>query len=101
MAMLNKNLTYDDAKWLIEQYQPKMSFRIDNTSIRMHLKAFNLMKGSNEVVPSCSCQWRSAAQVTQSMFNQYKSELYNIYNGGTEGNQTLQEGDRGENISGS
>lgn len=88
--MLNPNLTYEDVKWLWEQYQPKMTYRIDNTSIRMHNKAFNLMKGANEGVPSCSCHWKSAAMVTQSVFSQYKSEIEQLYkNGKSQGNEAL------------
>jgi hypothetical protein len=91
--MLNPNLTYSDAKWLWEEYQPMMSHRIDRGSIEKHLKAYNLMLDKQATIPSCSCQYTSAAKVTQSVFSQYKNEIEKLYtNGEQQGIETLQTG---------
>ena len=76
----NKNLTQDQALWLINEYPKFIGRRIDNSSIQQHLKAFNYIKGSNETVPSCSCQWVSASKVSESLFSQYKAEIELIAN---------------------
>ena len=80
---LNPNLTQQDAIWLKDEYSKVIDKRIDHSTINTHLKAFNLMKNSNESVPSCKCQWRGAAQVTQGMYDQYKYEIEVLANGVT------------------
>ena len=75
----NKNLTQDDAKWLIEFYKPKMGQQVNQSSIQWHLKAFNLIKGSNEKVPSCSCHWVSGAKMAQSLFSQHEADIQSLY----------------------
>ena len=89
--MLNENLTYSDVKWLWEDYQKMMSHRVDRGTIEKHLKAYNLMLNKSATIPSCTCQYLSAAKVTQSVFEQYKSEIEKLYtNGEQQGIKTLQ-----------
>lgn len=71
----NKNLTQEDAKWMVEFYAPKMNNRIDNTTIQHHQKTFNLIKGTNSPVPDCSCHYVSAAKVAQSLYSQYEADI--------------------------
>lgn len=75
----NTNITQDDAKWLIDFYKPRMSYQINQSSIQWHLKAFNLIKGANEKVPSCPCHWVSGAKMAQSLFSQYETEIQQLY----------------------
>jgi len=77
----NPNLSPTDASWLLNEYTKFIGKRIDNGTIGQHQRAFNLIRGSNEKVPSCSCQWVAASKVAQSLFDQYKSEIEKIANG--------------------
>ena len=81
MAIPNSNLNKEDAQWLINEYSKWLGKRIDRESIQQHLKAFNLIKGSKEIVPSCSCQWVGASKVSESLYSQYKTEIEVIANG--------------------
>lgn len=73
----NNNLSQEDAKWLLEFYNPTYSTggRIDVTTIQYHQKAFNLIRGTNQPVPSCNCHWVSAAKVAQSLYSQYEEDI--------------------------
>ena len=71
----NSNLQQEDARWLVEFYAPKMGYRIDNSTIQWHNKAFNLIKGSNDPVPSCNCHWVSASRIAQSLYGQHEAEI--------------------------
>ena len=74
----NKNLTQVDAKWLVEFYAPKRTYQINNTSIQYHQKAFNLIKGTNEPVPSCNCHWVSASKIAASLYEQFEADIIAI-----------------------
>ena len=76
----NNNLSKQDAQWLLNEYPKVIGRRVDRGSIQQHLKAFNLIKGSNESIPSCSCQWVSASKVSESLFSQYKAEIEEVAN---------------------
>lgn len=82
MAIPNNNLSKTDAQWIINEYPKWIGKRIDRTSIQQHLKLFNLIKGSNEGIPSCSCQWVSASKISESLYSQFKAEIEVIANGG-------------------
>jgi len=74
----NTDLTQEQAKWLVEFYAPKMNHRIDRGTIQWHQKAFNLIKGTNQPIPSCNCHWVSASRVAQSLYGQYETEIREI-----------------------
>ena len=71
----NKDLTQQQAQWIVEFYAPKMNHRIDNTSIQWHQKTFNYIKGTNAPIPSCNCHYVSAAKVAQSLYSQYEADI--------------------------
>ena len=81
MAIPNSNLSKTDAQWIINEYPKWIGKRIDRASIQEHLKLFNLIKGSKEGIPSCSCQWTGASKISESLYEQYKSEIEVIANG--------------------
>ena len=83
--MLNKNLTNQEAKWLLEEYQPKMGYGVNSKNINMFNDALNLMKGTNNPCPGCSCQYLTIAKIAASLFEQYKSEIEIIANKTTRG----------------
>lgn len=80
MALPNNNLSKENAQWLINEYPKWIGKRIDRESIQQHLKTFNLIKGANETIPSCSCHWVGASKVSESLFSQYKAEIEAIAN---------------------
>ena len=74
----NTNLSQADAVWLVEEYAPRMTYRVDHSTIRNHQRAFNLIKDSDQPIPSCNCHWVSAAKVAQSLYSQYEAEIREI-----------------------
>jgi len=76
----NNNLSKEEAQWLLNEYPKWIGKRIDRASIQHHLKAFNLIKGTNQGIPSCSCQWVSASKVSESLYSQHKAEIEEVAN---------------------
>ena len=75
---LNPNLTQDEAKWLAEEFGPKASWiRVDGHSMdTLFLKARRLITGNMNIgKPSCGCEFKTFAQVTTSMYEQYENEI--------------------------
>lgn len=73
--MLNPNLTKSDAQWLLNTFQPIRHGRISGNTISMFIKATNLISGKNLSVPSCGCEYKTAAAIANSYFDQYKAEI--------------------------
>lgn len=74
--MLNQNLTKEEALWLLNEFQPKMGGRISgDTMDKYFLPARALMTGKPANKPSCGCEFKAYAQISNSMFGQYKTEI--------------------------
>ena len=67
-----------DAQWLVNENGPKRSYRVDNSTFQMFLKAYNLMKGANREVNCFSCEGRTIAAMAKSMYDQYEGEIQTI-----------------------
>lgn len=79
--MLNPNLTKIEAEWLLNEYQPKMNGRVDGTTMDTYfLPARKLITGNDVRKPSCGCEFKVFAQITTSMFEQYKPEIETVAN---------------------
>ena len=74
---LNPNLTKAEAKWLLEEYKPKATLRIDgHTMDTLFLPARRLLTGNLELQkPSCGCEFKVFSQVTNSILNQFEGEI--------------------------
>ena len=83
--MLNQNLTKADADWLLNVYQPRKDGIVNGATISMFIKAINLMRATNNVVPSCGCEYLTRAKMANSYFGQYKTEIETIANKTTRG----------------
>ena len=84
--MLNENLKKDQAEWLLEVYQPRMNGRVDGSTMDIYfLPARKLLTGKEINKPSCGCEFKVFAQVTNSIFGQYKTEIEKIANKRTRG----------------
>ena len=74
--MLNKNLTQDEAKWLIEEYAPRKDGMINGKTMDTYfVPARTLMQGKPSERPGCSCQFKSYVMMTNSMYGQYEQEI--------------------------
>ena len=74
--MLNEKLTKEQASWLLLDYAKHKDLRIDGTTMdRYFIKARQLMTGKDISRPSCGCEFKVFAQITNSMFGQYKTEI--------------------------
>jgi len=74
--MLNKDLTQQDAKWLVEEYAPRHNKMINGTSMdKYFVPARTLMMGKQAERPGCSCMFRSFVMMTNSMYGQYEQEI--------------------------
>lgn len=77
--MFNNNLTQDEAKWLIEEYAPKRGGRIDGKTMDTYfVPARSLMIGKPADRPSCGCHFKAFVSMTNSLYNQYESEIKTI-----------------------
>ena len=74
LAQINKQ----EAEWLLNEYAPKRGYRIDNSTISMFLKAYNLMKGGDKKVNCTSCEGKAIAAMANSMFEQYEADIKTI-----------------------
>ena len=84
--MLNENLTKGEAQWLINVYQPKMGLRIDGGNMDNYfIPARRLITGKQINKPSCGCEYKVFAQITNSLFDQYKTDIEAIANKTTRG----------------
>lgn len=80
--MLNENLTKGDADWLVNVFAPKMSYRIDDSTMStLFIPARNLLTGKQNSKPSCGCHFKAFAQITNSMYSQFENEIKAIANG--------------------
>ena len=75
-------MTFENAKWLVEFWKPKMNYRVDRAYVQHAVKAINMMTGGNRSVPSCSCEFLVTAKIAQNMFSQYEQEIMKLYNDG-------------------
>lgn len=74
--MLNKDLTQQDAIWLLEEYTKKRNGRIDgNTMDNYFVLARSLMIGKQSERPGCACQFKAYVMLTNNMFGQYEEEI--------------------------
>lgn len=84
--MLNQNLTKTDAQWLLTEYEKHMNLRIDGSTMdRYFVPARKLLTGKEIGRPGCGCEFKVFAQVTNSMYGQYKTEIEVIANQTTRG----------------
>jgi len=77
---LNQNLSKEDAQWLLKEIGPKVGGTIFGKHISIYTKALNLMRGTNLPNPGCSCEYGARGQITQSVFNQFKTAIEEIAN---------------------
>ncbi len=71
-------ISKDQAKWLINQFQPIRGGRVDNSTFQLFLKAYNILRNTDRRVSCFSCEGRSIAAMANSMFDQYKEEIEKI-----------------------
>ena len=63
-------MTKTEAQWLMNEYWPKKELQVNQETIKMFTKAINIIKGTDNAVPSCSCQWRTNALIAKSLYEQ-------------------------------
>ena len=76
----NKNLSKDDAQWLIKEIKPLLGGSIRGKNISIYTKAVNLIRGTNLPNPGCSCEYKTKALTAQSLFGQYHEDIEKIAN---------------------
>ncbi len=73
-------MTRSDAVWLIEVFKPKRHLRIAKDTIGMFVKAINILLEQDRKVPGCGCEYKITAQIANSAYDQYESEIEKLYN---------------------
>ena len=76
----NKNLSKEDAQWLVKEIKPLLGGSIRGKNISIYTKAVNLIRGTNLPNPGCSCEYQTKALVAQSLFGQYQDDIIKIAN---------------------
>jgi hypothetical protein len=79
--MLNKQLTKEEAQWLINDFAPRRGGIVNGKSMgKYFVPARSLMQGSPSSAPECGCHYLAYAKMTASMYGQYLSEIEHIAN---------------------
>lgn len=73
----NKDLTQEEAKWIIENFTPTVrEGRLDgNTITNYFAKVRSLILGRKVDRPGCACQFKSFAAMTKGLFGQHHEEI--------------------------
>lgn len=78
------NISKEQAQWLLNEYQPRIGGSLTRKTMEIHMKAINILKGTDMGIPGCSCEWRANAQIAKSLFEQYQLEIEKLANEETE-----------------
>ena len=73
------NITKEDAKWLLNDYNAIRGYGRVNNYIDMHLKAMSIIRGQQVGRPSCSCEFGAIARIANSLYEQHLSEIEQAY----------------------
>lgn len=76
----NKNLSKEDAKWLLNDFGPLVGGTIFGKNIDKYTKALNLIRGTQLRNPGCACEYKSRGNIASSVFSQYKTAIEEIAN---------------------
>ena len=75
MSQVN-NLTIQDIKWLLGDYNRIRNYGKVSNWIDDHVKCLQLLKGSWNK-PGCSCEWSANARIASSVYEQHEEALKN------------------------
>ena len=78
----NKNLTQEEAKWMIENFTPGVQAgRIDGARMdKYFVPVRSMILGKPVSRPGCGCMFKSFADMTKSLFGQHYAEIEAIAN---------------------
>jgi len=77
--MLNKDLTKENAIWLMESFAIKRNGRIDGSTMDNYfVPARKYMTGKPTSRPGCGCHFKAYAAMTNSMFSQHEEAIKTI-----------------------
>ena len=72
--MTIENLTIEDIKWLLNDYNRIRQYGKVNSWIDWHVKALQLLKGSWGK-PGCTCEYVAHAKIANSTYSQFEQAL--------------------------
>jgi hypothetical protein len=78
-------ISKQEATWLVEEFNPMRGLKIDKTTIPKFIKAINIIMEQNRRIPSCGCEFKVTAQIANSAYNQFETEILAVYNKPTRG----------------
>ena len=84
------NFTYEETKWLVEVFKLQTMGRgFKGDVYNNYLEAERILRGWDATKPrGCSCEFPSLTRMTHSFYQQYESQILDIYNNGnTEGSE--------------
>ena len=83
------NFTYEETKWLVEVFKLQTMGRgFKGDVYNNYLEAERILRGWDATKPrGCSCEYPSLTRMTHSFYQQYESQILEIYNGNTEGSE--------------
>jgi hypothetical protein len=72
--MAIENLSKEDIKWLLNDYNRIRNYCKVASWIDWHVKALQMLKGSWSK-PGCNCEWAAHARIASSTYEQYEQQL--------------------------
>ena len=77
--MLNPNLTQEQAKWLVEEFAPRMGNRVDGKNMDNYwLPAREYILGRKIDKPGCGCEYKAYVAMTNSMYGQHEVAIREV-----------------------
>jgi len=69
------SVSKEDAKFLLNQYNPIRQYGMVNKYIDLHVKALSILRGTPASVPSCGCEYGAYARIASSMYEQHEQAI--------------------------
>jgi len=74
---------YKEAEWLVEFSKNTLGLKLQGQVLEDYYEAERLLKGKDEIDKrSCTCHYKSLAKMVNSLWDQYKQTVLDIYNEG-------------------
>ena len=83
------DFTYEETKWLVEVFKAQTWGRgFKGNVYNNYLEAERILRGWDATKPrGCSCEYPALTRMTHSFYQQYESQILEIYNGNKDRDQ--------------
>ena len=69
------NISREQAKWLLAEYNPIRGYGRVDKYIDKHVQAMSIIKGHPVGRPECSCSYGATARIASSLYEQHEAQI--------------------------